>query len=164
MGDLFIRKAELNDIPIIQEITHTTWPVAYGQIISKQQIDYMIEWMYSNSSLTQQMSLGHVFYIAELDKKPIGFASVSKEDDTVFKLNKLYVLPDIQKSGAGKALLNRVVAYATEHGGQSLQLQVNRKNQAKLFYEKQGFTILYEADFEIGNGYCMNDYVMELTL
>ncbi len=164
MAALFIREATLNDIPSIQAITKETWPVAYGPIISQEQMDYMIEWMYSSSSLTEQMNHGHIFYIAELDKTPIGFASVSKEEDAVYKLNKLYVLPNIQKSGAGKALLNKVIVYARAQGGQLLQLQVNRNNQAKLFYEKQGFTVLYEADFEIGNGYFMNDYVMELTL
>ena len=49
-------------------------------------------------------------------------------------------------------------------GATSLQLQVNRDNAAKSFYEKLGFVILKEADFDIGNGYFMRDYVMEKKL
>ena len=73
-------------------------------------------------------------------------------------------MPTTQKTGAGKALLQSVIAYAKENNAFELQLQVNRNNNAKDFYLKQGFTILYEADFEIGNGYFMNDYVMQLKI
>jgi ribosomal protein S18 acetylase RimI-like enzyme len=110
------------------------------------------------------MRKGHQFYMAELEGTSFGFASVSAEGNDTFKLNKLYVLPDTQKSGAGKALLQEVIAYAKENGGNRLLLQVNRDNNAKGFYEKQGFTILEEIDLSIGNGYFMNDYVMGLTL
>jgi len=55
-----------------------------------------------------------------------------------------------------------VITYAKEKGGNRLLLQVNRDNNANGFYEKHGFTILKEIDLAIGNGYFMNDYVMEL--
>jgi ribosomal protein S18 acetylase RimI-like enzyme len=70
------------------------------------------------------------------------------------------VLPTIQKSGAGKALLAAVTEYAKSNSGEQLVLQVNRQNAAVEFYHKMGFQIHYEADFNIGNGYQMNDYVM----
>ncbi|MEI9808163.1 MAG: hypothetical protein WDO16_09960 [Bacteroidota bacterium] len=38
---------------------------------------------------------------------------------------------------------------------------MNRSNNAKLFYEKIGFIVIREEDIDIGNGYLMNDYVME---
>jgi hypothetical protein len=41
---------------------------------------------------------------------------------------------------------------------------VNRYNKAKDFYEKAGFKIIETVDIEIGNGFYMNDYVMELPL
>ena len=127
-------------------------------------MEYMLDWMYSTTSLQQQMQNGHQFFVAEVDDTLIGFASVSKEDGDTYKLNKLYVLPNTQKTGAGKALLLSVIAFAKENGGREIQLQVNRNNNAKDFYLKHGFVILYEADFEIGNGYFMNDYVMGLQL
>ena len=49
-------------------------------------------------------------------------------------------------------------------GGVSLQLNVNRNNKAKEFYERQGFAVIKEEDIDIGNGYLMNDYVMEKVL
>jgi diamine N-acetyltransferase len=161
--NLIVRASTPNDINTIQQIAATTWTVTY-HFLSKEQMEYMLDWMYSTTSLQQQMQNGHQFYVAELNDTIIGFASVSKEDNKICKLNKLYVLPNIQKSGAGKALLKRIVAYTKELACNEIQLQVNRNNTAKDFYLKQGFTILYEADFEIGNGFFMNDYVMGLKI
>ncbi|GAC1440927.1 MAG: GNAT family N-acetyltransferase [Sediminibacterium sp.] len=161
---LVIRKATETDITAIRHIAHTTWPDTYGAIISQAQMDHMLEWMYSEASLREQMQQGHQFYMAELNNSAFGFASVSAEGDAVYKLNKIYVTPLTQKTGAGKALLQEVIGYARQNGGRQLLLQVNRHNNAKGFYEKHGFTILKEADFDIGNGYFMNDYVMGLDL
>jgi ribosomal protein S18 acetylase RimI-like enzyme len=161
---LLIRKAEATDIPAIRRIAQATWPSAYGNIISEAQLNYMLGMMYSEHSLQEQMNNGHQFFIAELDGKSFGFASVSAEGDGNYKLNKLYVTPLTQKTGAGKALLDEVIAYAKQNGATKLFLQVNRNNNAKGFYEKHGFRIAREMDLEIGNGYFMNDYIMELVL
>ncbi len=160
---MIIREATIQDIPSIQSIAQITWANTYT-FLSAEQMEYMLDWMYSTTSLQQQMQSGHQFYVAINNEEIIGFASVSKEEQNICKLNKLYVLPTIQKTGAGKALLQSVVDYAKENKVTELQLQVNRNNNAKNFYLKQGFTILYEADFEIGNGFYMNDYVMSLQL
>lgn len=159
---LLIRKATLNDIEAIQSISSITWLNTYT-FLPQGQLEYMLDLMYSTTSLQQQMQKGHQFYVAVIDDEIIGFASVSKQNDSVCKLNKLYVLPTTQKTGAGKALVQKVIAFAKENKAKEIQLQVNRNNNAKDFYLKQGFTILYEADFEIGNGFYMNDYIMGLS-
>jgi N-acetylglutamate synthase-like GNAT family acetyltransferase len=158
-----IRKATIADIETIQSIAKITWANTYT-FLPQGQIEYMLELMYSNNSLLEQMSNKHQFYVAIIDENIIGFASVSKQDENICKLNKLYVLPSTQKTGAGKALLQSVIDYAKENEAKEIQLQVNRNNNAKDFYLKHGFAILYEADFEIGNGFFMNDYVMSLKL
>jgi N-acetylglutamate synthase-like GNAT family acetyltransferase len=160
---MIIRQATESDIETIQSIAKTTWAVTYD-FLPVGQMEFMLDWMYSTTSLQQQMQNGHHFFVALVDEIIVGFASVSKQDESISKLNKLYVLPTTQKTGAGKALLKRVIAFAQENDAKEIQLQVNRNNNAKDFYIKHGFTILYEADFEIGNGYFMNDYVMILRL
>jgi ribosomal protein S18 acetylase RimI-like enzyme len=160
---MIIRQATESDIETIQSIAKITWAVTYD-FLPVGQMEFMLDWMYSTTSLQQQMQNGHHFFVALVDEIIVGFASVSKQDESISKLNKLYVLPTTQKIGAGKALLQRVISFAQENGAKEIQLQVNRNNNAKDFYIKHGFTILYEADFEIGNGYFMNDYVMILRL
>lgn len=160
---LHIRAADVNDIATIREIANITWPVAYGSYISKAQLDYMLNMMYSDNSLLEQMNKGHQFYIAEQHNNPIGFASVSKEEEKSCKLNKLYVLPTAQKTGAGKALLQKSIDYAISHAANCLYLQVNKQNNAQHFYSKHGFTVREASILEIGGGYIMDDYIMELV-
>lgn len=161
---LIIKKATPASINDIRRIAQETWPVAYGKLLSKEQLDYMLGLMYSETSLQEQMDKGHQFFMAEIDGNVFGFASVSDEGDGKFKLNKLYVMPITQKTGAGKALLEKTIGFAKQNGGTNLFLQVKRDNIAKGFYEKQGFVITGELDLDIGNGYFMNDYIMELEL
>ncbi|MDB5211225.1 MAG: GCN5-related N-acetyltransferase, partial [Sediminibacterium sp.] len=121
---LIIKKASSASINDIRRIAQETWPVAYGELLSKEQLDYMMRLMYSETALQEQMNKGHQFFMAELDENVFGFASVSDEGEGKFKLNKLYVIPITQKTGAGKALLEKTIEYAKQNGGTKLFLQV----------------------------------------
>jgi ribosomal protein S18 acetylase RimI-like enzyme len=161
-----IKKATTDDIEAIQQLSANIWPVAYKEILRKEQLNYMLHKFYSMEALKDQMlTKGHQFYLLVNEHKDnIGFASVSMEDKLTFKLQKLYILPQQQGKNLGKMLLNKVIQYCTEKGGKSLILNVNRYNKARFFYEKCGFKIIEEIDIAIGNNYFMNDYVMKLNL
>jgi ribosomal protein S18 acetylase RimI-like enzyme len=161
---LVTRPASFNDISCIQEIAGKTWPSAYEKVLGKQQVEYMLGLFYSRLALEEQMKNHHHFYLALQNYLPIGFTSFSKIDEGLYKLQKLYVLPYAQKTGAGRTLLETVMTIAKSMGAVRLQLNVNRKNVAKDFYSKAGFTVIKEEDIDIGNGYLMNDYVMSKTL
>jgi GNAT superfamily N-acetyltransferase len=161
---LSIRKATLPDIPAIQQIAYKTWPAAYGEILSPQQLTYMLELIYSTTSLTNQLNEGHQYFIAEVNDQPVGFCDVGFVKERTYKLHKIYVLPSAQKTGAGKALLNFTIDAVKALDGDTLILNVNRHNKAKDFYRKMGFTVSYEEDIDIGEGFFMNDYVMKLDL
>jgi GNAT superfamily N-acetyltransferase len=163
MSKINIRPASLNDRAFIRSVSERTWPSTYGHIISQEQIDFMLEWMYSDASLAEQFAKGHQFYIANLNGEEIGFCSVSKEEESAHKLNKLYVLPSAHGTGSGKALLNKAIEVAKADGSDSLFLQVNKHNNAYTFYLKNGFIKESQFKFDIGNGFYMDDYVMRLT-
>jgi len=159
-----IRKAIFSDIASIQEIAEITWPVAYGKIISSKQIRYMLDNRYDTDVIEKEMFLGDIYLMAELDGTSVGFACVKARENGVFKLDKLYVNPTKQQRGTGKALLQAVINLILEFKGKELILQVNRKNPSVDFYKKMGFEVVRQEDFNIGNGYFMNDYVMSLQL
>jgi len=160
-----IKTASVSDIPLIQQLNLQVWPQTYSAILSKVQIDYMLEMMYSEPALKKQMTTDACrFVIIYNDNRPVGFASFGKEENTTWKLHKIYVLPDQQGKGTGKFLLNYIIEKIKEEAATTLILQVNRFNKAKEFYERLGFTVIKIADFDIGNGYYMNDYVMEKKL
>jgi GNAT superfamily N-acetyltransferase len=163
--ELEIRLADIDDINIIGWLAQQVWPVAYKDILSKGQLEYMIQLIYSPASLKEQMELNHQFFIAELEEEPVGFASYSSlPDPGVYKLQKLYVLPDLHGKGLGKALLDFVTEEVQQQGAKILRLNMNRDNKAKTFYERNGFKIVGEEDIDIGNNYFMNDYIMEKTM
>ncbi|RZL05186.1 MAG: GNAT family N-acetyltransferase, partial [Pedobacter sp.] len=83
---------------------------------------------------------------------------------SVYKLHKLYVLPEMHGKGIGKILMNEVLNQVKRLGGRALHLNVNKKNKAKTFYEKAGFEIKEAVNLDIGNGFFMDDYVMEMKL
>lgn len=163
-----IRKADGNDIPTIREIASVAFPATYRQILSPEQIDYMMEWMYSPESIRRQMDEGHVYYLAYRGEEPMGYVSVEVDDEdvTTAHLHKIYVLPEAQGSGCGIALFRKAVDYVRGHrpGGCCMLLNVNRYNRAFGFYRHMGMEVVDIGDFDIGNGYFMNDFIMALDI
>jgi len=161
-----IREAGMESLDTIRQLAYEIWPVAYGKLLGAGQLKYMLDKFYSISSLQNQMNvLKHQFIIVYEDKVPIGFASFSAHDDpAIYHLNKIYVLPAQQGKNIGTQILDYIIDRIKAHGASFLQLNVNRHNKASHFYEKYGFRIIREEDIDIGEGYLMNDYVMELKL
>ena len=162
---IIIKPAGESELQAIHQLAYDIWPFAYGEILSVPQLQYMLEMTYSLPSLQHQFSvLKHQFIIVLENEDPIGFASFSPHEDepSIYHLNKIYVLPQQQGKNIGKKILEYVIDQIKYSGAASLQLNVNRNNKALHFYEKQGFTIIHEEDIDIGEGYFMNDYVMEL--
>jgi diamine N-acetyltransferase len=155
--------ASAADIPTIITIQEKTWEPTYRDILSKEQIDYMFEKIYSPEALAEQIKSGQHFLILLADDSPVGFSSVSEDYPGKFKLHKIYVLPATQGTGAGKYLLLETENYVKSVGGSVLSLNVNRYNKAKSFYEKMGFQVVDEQDIPIGP-YWMNDYILEKAL
>ncbi len=156
-----IRQATLNDIETIQQIAYVTWPISYEEILSTEQLNYMLNSFYSTNALEKQFNSNHIFLIAEDEEMKYGFASFSNLDNpSIYKLHKLYVLPNTQQKGIGKLLLNYIIQQIKILNGKALLLNVNRNNKAKEFYLHMGFSITDIDDIDIGNGFFMNDYIM----
>lgn len=158
-----LRKAKETDLEIIRDIAAATWPSTYLDIIGQAQIDYMLDKMYNKGELLKQLMEGHIFLIAEEGEKQLGFAgySITGHEERIYKLHKLYVLPSAHGKGVGKILINEVFNQVKDAGASALQLNVNKYNKAKDFYLKGGFTIKESVKLDIGEGFFMDDYVME---
>ncbi len=163
---ILLRKAKEDDMATISDLAEKIWPQTYSDYISPEQLRFMLDKMYNKGELLGQLQSGHVFILASENDKDVGFAgfSVVDPENKVYKLHKLYVLPEMHGKGIGKILINEVVNLAVRDGGKALQLNVNRNNKAKDFYLKAGFNIKETVDLDIGNGFFMNDYVMELPI
>lgn len=161
-----IKQATIDDALIIRQLAYEIWPATYAPILSPEQIAYMLQEIYSVNKISHQIKTGSQTYLLLLeDEHPVAFAAYSPREDNeeVYKLHKLYCNPATQGKGYGKALLNAVIERVLADDKHTLELNVNRYNKAKAFYEKMGFTISYEEDIPIGP-YWMNDYVMRKEL
>lgn len=124
----------------------------------------MMEMMYSEGALRKLLQNNNQFIIAYNSGIPVGFACFSEIEPAVYKLHKIYVLFSQQGKGTGKFMIEQVINDIKPKGAVALRLNVNRDNPAKQFYEKMGFTVIASEDIDIGNGFFMNDYVMEKRL
>ncbi|MGY6520560.1 MAG: N-acetyltransferase family protein [Mongoliitalea sp.] len=164
-----IKSATVTDISIIQSIAEETWPITFGEILSSEQIRYMLDWMYSTEMLQRQLEQeGHVFLLAwdsELGEA-LGFAGVQHGlKNQLTKIHKLYIRPSQQGRGIGKKLIQSIQKMACMACDRSLVLNVNKYNlQAIKFYEYIGFKEIDQEVINIGNGYVMDDFVLELPL
>ena len=159
-----VKKATPKDIPLLRELCYKVWPQTYGTILSQDRIDYMLEYMYSAASLKKQMDDGSQFIFVYDDEEPVGYAAYLSKGHGVYKLDKIYVLPSQQGKGTGRFVIDYIIDEIKREGATALQLQVNRNNKAKSFYEKLGFVVIDYREFDIGHGHVMDDYVMEKSL
>lgn len=159
-----IKVATKADIKTIQEIAQTTWPVTYGTILSIEQLDYMMDLIYSEEALIKQIQKQEqLFYLVYDTSLVIAFMAIEHEykNEAVTRIHKIYLLPETQGKGIGRTIIDEIEKLACQNNSKLLSLNVNRFNPALSFYQKIGFEIVAEENIDIGNGYLMEDYRME---
>jgi ribosomal protein S18 acetylase RimI-like enzyme len=157
-----IRKASTDDISLINSVASVVWPATYSNMMSKEQLDYMFNMMYSPDAIKTQMTeKKHTYFILFDNDVPTGYISIHIVEGSILYLEKIYVLPSAQGKGFGAMLLDKAKEFATEHSLNRIRLNVNRDNQSRFFYEHLGFKVISQRDHPIGSGFYMNDYIME---
>ncbi len=157
---LQIIRAEHGDVGVIQQLAHKIWWAHYPEIIGEQQVEYMLERFYSLDALAKQMAEGQVFYLIQSEMMDMGFVAFTALGEGRYFINKFYVDVDQHNQGIGTATFAALLDEIKD--AQEIQLQVNRMNYKPInFYFKLGFVIDRVADFDIGDGYFMNDFVMK---
>lgn len=172
MNELIITKAGPDDLQTIHDMAQVVFRHTYREILSPEQMEYMMDWMYSPGNLKKQLEEGHVYYIAYSNGKPCGYLSVQREGVDpegveVFHLQKIYLLPPFQGGGMGRRLFDQAITHVRESKRSQkarIELNVNRSNPAVGFYKHLGLDILRQGDFHIGEGFYMNDYIMGIEL
>lgn len=103
-----IKKATTNDIQLINEMAQIVFPATYREILSKEQLDYMMDWMYSPKNLRKQMEEeGHIYYIAYKDGEAAGYVSYSPKENIYFICRKSMYFPVFKVAGWAKHYLSR---------------------------------------------------------
>jgi|SRR5450432_2509583 len=160
-----VRVAEEEDLWQVRELAQKIFPETYREIVDGRQIDFMMDLFYTPEALVTHLNAGQIFLILYFESIPSGYASFTPfSQQGFFKLNKIYVDHSLKGKGLGRFLLLEVLLRVKAAGGHTLQLNVNRLNTATGFYRKMGFVVVKEELLDIGDGYFMDDFVMELKL
>ena len=161
-------KATENDIPMIQDLARRSWENAYAGIISTEQIEYMLGEMYSADEILKHFANPNYHYYLVFDENNdsfegfIGYEHEYEKGTT--KLHRIYLVPESKGKGFGKRALDFLKERVSESKDQRIILNVNKENNAKIFYESQGYRVYNEVVLNIGNGFVMDDFQMEYLI
>lgn len=157
-----IKKAVNNiDYALIEKLAKTIWNEHYITILTKEQIDYMLNKFQSEVAISNQvLNDGYEYYIL-FDECPIGYIAIKKEDKRLF-LSKLYILKEERGRGYSRLIFDFLDEYSFKNSLKSIYLTVNKENESSVgVYKHLGFKITDKKKADIGNGFFMDDYIME---
>ena len=87
-----IRKATVADCELIHKMAKEVFPATYKEILSPEQLDYMMDWMYAPSNVRKQMEEeGHVYSIAYKENEPCGYVSIQPPPFSGHALRQFFI-------------------------------------------------------------------------
>ena len=162
-----LRKVLPQEYAFLRELAEIIWPVCYKNILSVEQIAYMMDMMYSQKVIAEEVSKGIHYDFILADGEISGYISwgAFESSENTAKLHKIYLLPEKHHQGIGSKAISLAKQQCKAAGFDFLLLNVNRQNlNAIKCYEKNGFKMIKEENNPIGNDFFMTDYVMQAEL
>ncbi|OUR91090.1 GNAT family N-acetyltransferase [Flavobacteriales bacterium 34_180_T64] len=151
------------DIATVERLAQIIWRHHYEPIIGTNQVEYMLDKFQSSEAILSQIKAGYEYYLIQYKAEAVGYISIKKDDDALF-LSKIYVLSDFRGKKIGASAMQFITDRAISLGCKSIRLTVNKYNTNSIAaYHKLGFKTIEALVIDIGNGYIMDDYKMELT-
>lgn len=146
-------------------LAKTIWSTCYQGIITDEQAAYMIDKFQSYEAIKQAIETEHYTYFqAWIEHVMVGYCGVQPQQDRLF-LSKLYLLEAYRGKGIGTALIKQAIEFAKRNELKAVYLTVNKQNESGItLYKHLGFQIIDAVQSDIGHGYIMDDYIMELKL
>lgn len=150
---------DINAIAQVSRLAHIIWSEHYLPIIGNEQISYMLEKFQSQDAIGQQIDTGYRYYIIFERQVEAGYFSVQNKPEKLF-LSKLYILESFRRKGIGNQTIKFI---KSTFNNPVIQLSVNKNNSDSIaFYKNVGFEIVDDVVVDIGGGFVMDDYVMEM--
>jgi GNAT superfamily N-acetyltransferase len=162
-----LRPLRLDDNEGISEVVrlaHIIWPEHYLGIITQAQIDYMLACFQSAAAISAQLQQGYEYFLLGCDGVNVGYAAVRVESDRRLFISKLYVVKEMRNQGLGRFTLVHLRQLAQHRQLNTLWLTVNKHNPALQAYLCWGFCKVAEVVTQIGQGYVMDDFRLEMPV
>lgn len=163
--NITFEEVTIEQLPTLETLASTIWKEYFITIISQEQINYMLEKFQSKSAMLEQITNHnyHYYFIKDNDSI-IGYTGVSLEKDKLF-LSKLYLSKKVRGQGIASFAFDFLETLAKQNNKQSIYLTVNKYNDHTIdVYKAKGFKVIDDVVTDIGQGYVMDDYIMEKTI
>ncbi|BCJ98808.1 GNAT family N-acetyltransferase [Anaerocolumna chitinilytica] len=151
------------DIKQLAQAALKIWNEYYIQIITKEQIDYMVNKFQSAEAIADQIeNQGYEYYLLKPEDAIAGYIGVKETPQDFLFLSKFYILKENRGKGYAREAMDFMTELCKQRGIKKIWLTVNRNNENSIkVYEKFGFHVIKTQVSDIGNGYVMDDFIME---
>ena len=158
-----IRHSEINEIG---NLARAIWREHFVKIISAAQIEHMLVGRYTEADLAPYIGgADRWFDVLRVAGEASGFLRCLRTSADELKIEQIYLTKAQRGKGLGTLMLAHAEARARELGCRSMVLLVNRRNDDAIrAYRQSGFVVKEEQLVDIGNGFVMDDYLMQKTL
>ena len=152
------------DVRRLTKAAREVWREANVAFCTPEQVEYMIEKFQSFEAISGQMMHGYRYFLIEEGDEILGYFGVQPQGERLF-LSKFYILKQNRGRGLFSLGLQHMIDICKEDNLESIYLTVNRNNtHAYEVYLAKGFKVIAEECADIGFGFVMDDYIMELEV
>jgi len=173
MGVSFVPVKTATDRELLARIAGEIWRGYWPERIGEAQTEYMIERFQSLEAITRDMAEHDYEYwlmVAATEdangagKSIVGFTGGRNEPETNrFFISKIYLFPEARGHGFARRAIEFYEDLCFARGFDAMYLTVNKYNELGIrAYEGTGFKTIDAVETDIGGGFIMDDYIMEL--
>lgn len=153
-------KVTNNNLNQLETLIQQIWPEVFLPIIGKEQVDYMLSHYQSKEAIQTEIAAGVCYFLLYAENQPVGYTAYKLEKEVLF-ISKLYIKAEYR----GKGYMSDIFSWYEKSANETahkLQLRVNRQNQQAIsVYLHKGFSVVKEDQASLGDGFIMDDYIME---
>lgn len=153
------------DVERLAAMAGEIWTQHFTPIIGAAQVDYMLDRFQSAPALREQIETGgYQYFFLRTEGREAGYTAIRTETDALF-LSKLYLKKEYRGRGFARQTVGQFLAWCARQGLSKIWLTVNRHNDDTIaVYERLGFVKVREQAADIGNGFVMDDFIMEMPV
>lgn len=158
-----IVRLDVQDAEELHELLKVTWEHAYEGLLPAAVLEDAARTWHSADTLRRQMKNTTVLFAGCREGgRLVGMVRAAMVDETTLRVFQLYVMPDSQRHGIGKALMDHAIR--SFPGTRRVVLDVVRGNEKGIaFYRKYGFRFVSESTLRLGESEIHNiDGILDL--
>lgn len=156
------------EIDTLAEMASTIWNEYWPALIGQAQTDYMVENFQSRPAIVRDMAEhDYEYWLIEDETQPgskiVGYTGGHVEPETNrFFISKIYLLKDQRGKGYSSKAIRFYDELCKDRGLDAMYLTVNKGNEMAIrAYNAKDFKTIDSVVTDIGNGFVMDDYIME---